>query len=123
MSFLSLYILNVTFIGNIFKIAFANEISVAGLNRVGTMLYFKAKFSPNRAICCSLLFCFTERLCPFQNEKGESDKVDVTFWTKSLSQEKGEKLVLPPGREQGIQVRKLHLDPSTICSLLIMNAI
>ena len=60
--------------------------------------------------------CFvTERLCPFQNEKGESDKVDVTFWTKSLSQEKGEKLVLPPSREQGIQVGKLTLDTSNIC--------
>ena len=101
-------------IGNIFKIAFANEISVAKHNKVGIMLYFKTKLSPNRPIYC--IFCFvTERLCPFQNEKGESDKVDVTFWTKSLSQEKGEKLVLPPSREQGIQVRKLTLNPSNIC--------
>ena len=111
MSFLSLYILNVTFIGNIFKIAFANEISVAGLNKVGTMLYFKAKFSPSRPICCFV----TERLCPFQNEKGESDKVDVTFWTKSLSQEKGEKLVLPPSREKGLQVINLTLNTFNIC--------
>ena len=39
-------------IGNIFKIAFANEISVAKHNKVGIMLYFKTKLSPNRPICC-----------------------------------------------------------------------
>ena len=58
LTFLYLYILNDTFIGNILKIAFAIEISDAGLNNVGIILYFKAEFSTNRPICCILLFCY-----------------------------------------------------------------
>ena len=40
----------------------------------------------------------------FQNEQGESKKTDFTFWTKTVSHEIGEKLVLPASEDQGIQV-------------------
>ena len=43
----------------------------------------------------------------FQNEQGESKKTDFTFWTKTVSHEIGEKLVLPASEDQGIQVTEL----------------
>ena len=45
----------------------------------------------------------------FQNEKGESEKTEVNYWTKTISHEIGEKLVLPASEDQGIQVdRRLY---------------
>lgn len=43
-------------------------------------------------------------LSHIQNEKGESERTEVKYWTKTVSQEIGEKLVLPASEDQGIQV-------------------
>ena len=46
----------------------------------------------------------------YQNEKGESEGTDISFWTKTVSHEIGEKLVLPASEDHGIQVSIWYLN-------------
>ena len=50
------------------------------------------------------MFKIFSNLSHIQNEKGESERTEVKYWTKKVSQEIGEKLVLPASEDQGIQV-------------------
>lgn len=71
-----------------------------------TFLLFKSKefvdeTHTNKNTSCTHL---NEIFSIFQNEQGQSKETDFTFWTKTVSHEIGEKLVLPASEDQGIQV-------------------